>query len=255
MNLKKLTNPRPNQWEGKKNPFADDLGVQKESDSDQIQDSYHDTGSGWIPISARDKRPLKFSLWDNMEVPGYSDRSQAWGGDWNGMGTSPSRNNGEQAQWSIFPFHEHTKNKKRHPELDEIDDMDELAEASVNRKIIKISSDDSQWMNETVHQMKNALYLFTDALNKNFRGPGEPMWRFLMPPIKDGNTLMLQWIQGRGLDIKKFILYVRYNAGADTYSASSSLYDSKNNQQTTLQAWSDDVYVETLLDPQIWVRR
>jgi len=100
MDENKYQSPRPNQGSGKKNPFADDFGVQKESDSDQIQDSYHDTGSGWIPFSARDKRPIRQALWDNSQVPGSPypgrDRSDGGGAPWNGEGEMIDRSDAKK---------------------------------------------------------------------------------------------------------------------------------------------------------------
>jgi len=254
MNGDKYKSPRKNQGWGKQNPFNDELGVQKESDSDQVQNSYHDTGSGWIPFSARDKRPIRISLWDNMEVPGWSDRSQAWGGDANAMGPAPFRNNMDVATYErlIFPAREIKENKRVNPDEENMqDDIDYLTEGRVKGKIIKISSDDTEWMTTTVHQMKSAIPGYTNELNRNFGSK----WSYALPPIKDGNTLRFKWKQGSGLDTNYFLLYVRYDAGADTYSVSSSFYDGKTNQESTLQPWSDDIYVDILMDPQIWVRR
>ncbi len=89
---------RKNQVPGKQNPFADEFGVQKEGDSDQIQDSYHDTGSGWMPgpWTAKIKKPIRLSLWDNSEVQGndfpYHNRQDSAGSGFGSEGNPQTRN-------------------------------------------------------------------------------------------------------------------------------------------------------------------
>lgn len=96
---------RGNQGSGKQNPFADEFGVQKEGDSNQIQESYHDTGSGYMPSwTANNKQPIRLSIWDNSQVPGSAymgrDRSQSPGEMSGGMGNPISRNNDDQTDWT-----------------------------------------------------------------------------------------------------------------------------------------------------------
>lgn len=239
-----------NAGEGKKNPFVDELGTQKESDSDSVQDSFTDTGSGWIPMMASNKTRMKFSLWDNMEVPGYSDRQQGFGAPWNGMGESPLRSDETKTYERLvsYPSREIKKIERSNPGFDglEEDDLDFITDASVRvKRIQKISAIDDSWMQECANQIANVAGDFSQALVNKFKA----RWAF-MTGLKDGNTLRLDWMSNGS---RKFLLYVRYDMGSDTYSASSSIYDSKTGVETTLHPWIDDVYVDTLLDPNIWI--
>jgi len=250
---------RPNEGSGAMNPFNEELGAQKLSDSNQMQDSYHDTGSGWIPFHAKDKRPIRLSIWDNSQVPGAPymgrDRDQAWGGPENAMGPAPFRNRENSPNFNklIRPSDKGFPEIKRKREEAEQDDAPELRvlipEASSRRGILKISSDDDYWMAETVRQMNLVVGQYASKLGEVFGG----FWRILRP-MKDGNTLRFHWSQGSGINIKKFLLYIRYNAGSDTYSVSSSAYDGESNQEKTLVNWTDDVYVDMLMDPNIWIK-
>ena len=84
-----VNNPRSNQWEGKKNPFVEELGDNKVDDADSTQLSYTETGSGWLPFYTA-KNNLK-AMFDNTQVPGHQDSSQSWGGPWSAMGEPPQR--------------------------------------------------------------------------------------------------------------------------------------------------------------------
>ena len=260
MNGDQYKSPRKNQGWGKQNPFTDELGTQKESDSDQVQDSYHDTGSGWIPFSARDKRPIKISLWDNSQVPGSPypgrDSTDSNGAPWNAEGETPSRNTDMQANWDALETPAETL-KFRRKIIDRNNPQDEselIMQGNLYKKILKISSDDSEWMTTTVHQMNEVVPAYINELNKNFTSLDRKKWSYALP-MKDGNTLRLKWKQGSGIETNYFLLQIRYDVGSDTYSVSSSFYDGKTNQESTLQPWSDDIYVDILMDPTIWVRR
>jgi len=194
-----------------------------------------------------------------MEVPGYSDRGQSWGGDWNGMGPSPARNKDDAASYErlvSFPSREIKELKRTNPGEENMqDDIDYITEGKTNHRILKISADDYSWMSTAVHQINSVISGYTNELNRSFVSPSGEKWAYAMPPVREGNTLRFKWKQGKGIDCNYFLLYVRYNSGADTYSVSSSLYDGKTQKETTLQPWSDDIYVDILMDPQIWVRR
>ncbi len=254
MDNSKYNSPRKNQGTGKQNPFTDELGVQKEGDSDQIQDSYHDTGSGWIPFMASNKKPIKFSLFDNTQVPGYKDRGESWGGDWNGMGNAPFRNNSDIATYEkfvSFPSREVKNIKRTNPEPDEeniLNDINFITKSTPRTNIRKISANDDFWMRETASQISDAKSDFTDKLVEEFNRP----WRYINP-AKDGNTLMFNWLTVVGNNIVKFLLYIRYNAENDTYSASSSMYNGRYGQEKTLVGWIDNVSIEQIMNPQIWI--
>ena len=250
----KYQSPRENQGSGAMNPFNEELGAQKEDDSNQMQDSYHDTGSGWIPFHAKDKRPIRLSLWDNMEVPGWSDRGESWGGNENAMGNAPFRNydNAPSYDRMKWPNGKTMKDLERTRPQTEDEDVAEMKvlfpEARSRKGILKISSDDNYWMAETVKQINYVNNAFSKKLGEVYGG----FWR-LLQPIKDGNTLRCQWASGSGINIRKFLLYIRYNAGSDMYSISSGAYDSAKDEEVTLVSWTDDVFVDMLMDPNIWI--
>lgn len=248
----KYQSPRGNNvGNGKKNPFVDELGAQKESDSDSVQDSFTDTGSGWIPMMASNKKRMKFSLWDNMEVPGYSDRANGFGSPWNGMGEpAPLRHDETKNYENIDEINNEFSWLNRFRDRDNKEDDGTLQpvknlDASRIKRIQKLSAIDDSWMQECANQIQSISVEFNNILAKKYGA----RW-FLKHLIKDGNTLRLKWISNGD---RSFLLYVRYNMGSDTYSASSSMYNSKTNEETTLHPWTDDVYVDTLTDPILWV--
>jgi len=96
-------NPRPH---SQKVPFKPELGAVDELLGAEEDGSFTmGYGGEWQPISARDKKPIKKALWDNMEVPGSPymgrDRGEASGGPWNAMAPPLSRNKSDQVDWEI----------------------------------------------------------------------------------------------------------------------------------------------------------
>ncbi len=82
INNQKYNDPRKNQGNGRMNPFIDELGIQKEnSDSNTVQDSFTDTGSGYMPVMASTKK----ALWDNTQV------QQGYGAPFSATGEPPLR--------------------------------------------------------------------------------------------------------------------------------------------------------------------
>lgn len=95
-------NPRINKEEGQKNPFIDELGIQKETDSDQVQDSFTMDEGSWLPIMAN----VKKALLDNSQVPGSPymgrNRNQDTGSPWNGAGEPTVQKQNETRDWSLL---------------------------------------------------------------------------------------------------------------------------------------------------------
>jgi hypothetical protein len=255
----KYNSPRPNQGPGAMNPFNEELGAQKLSDSNQMQDSYHDTGSGWIPYMANNKKPIKLSIWDNSQVPGSPymgrDRGEAWGGPGSAMAPAPFRNKDDSPEFNklIRPSDKgFNEIPSRNPETEKADQLElrlKFPEANTKSKILKISSDDDYWMPSTI---KKVGYISSEFSNKLGETYGSA-WRYIQP-VKEGNTLRCQWASGNGLNIRKFISHIRYNAGSNSYLVSSSAYDGETNQEKTLVNWTDSVHTATLMNPNIWIK-
>ncbi len=91
MKKNKYVNPRTNVGEGNKNPFAEELGQNKQEDSAVSTEDSFTMGYGgeWLPFATGGLKRL--SLLDNMETPGYSNREQGFGSPFSGMGETPLR--------------------------------------------------------------------------------------------------------------------------------------------------------------------
>ena len=97
----KYDNPRAHSNE---NPFVRELGV--ELPGDEEEPPVTDTGSGYPNrfFQAKNKKRIKLSLWDNMEVPGSAyigrDRSQSPGEMAGGMGEVLQRSTDDQPDYT-----------------------------------------------------------------------------------------------------------------------------------------------------------
>jgi len=96
-------NPRINRDTGKENPFTDELNQQKNTDSNQVADSYKMDDGSWFPIMANVN---KKALIDNSQVPGSPymgrDRGQGNGSPETGAGESHPQRNNETRDWNIL---------------------------------------------------------------------------------------------------------------------------------------------------------
>ncbi len=128
MKEEKFKSPRINQGEGAKNPFTDELGVQKAKDSDESIGTFTDTGSGWMPIMGSDKTIKRLSLWDNSQTPGYKDNQQ--GSPFMGMGEPPMQTS---TDYDSLTSTEEKGFKKTPEELTRIDKKDENPQGKVNQ--------------------------------------------------------------------------------------------------------------------------
>jgi hypothetical protein len=75
----------------KKNTFNEELGQNKDTDSDTNNESYTmEYGGEWRPMIA--SLDNKKALWDNTQVPGNKDGQTGNGAPWSGEGEAPTRN-------------------------------------------------------------------------------------------------------------------------------------------------------------------
>lgn len=183
-------NPRSHSNE---DPFIDELGVEKEG----YEDPKSFKEQGWFPMSARDARPTKIALFDNMEVPGSAymgrDRAESPGEMGGGMGNPYSRNTDNQRNWNRVervPSIETPTFRKRNPQFDdgnEDGDIDDIIDGSSDQKTITGNKENKMDFKKVAAKSKARLdkvYAIEDDYAAYGRYCGEPtcvgVWKELL---------------------------------------------------------------------------
>jgi hypothetical protein len=79
--------------------------------------------------------------------------------------------------------------------------------------------------------------------------------------VSDGDILMESFISTRNYSSEgrtyylKFLMYIKFDFGRDTYEVKSVIFSEKLLKTVIIEDWKNDIYVEQMLDPSIWIEQ